>query len=1151
MLNIYRSRETVDKEKFIYAEIQRRGEFATVLVPDQYTLAAERQALSRLGTQVLLEVEILGFSRLGTRVLEETGDDGVKFIDKYGRHMLLSKILREKEDELRVFSRAANKETFIEAINNFISKAKQYEIKPEDLYQAAADDEVQTAEDDRENILTRKLRDLQLIYRAYEEGIKGKFTDTEDLIDLYIEKAAESEYIAERSFWLFGFDSFTPKNLGLIGALVRYAKEVNVVLTYNDKAGDRELFSLGGIVTENLIKLAKSMEQDVSLRDLQIDEPGVEKVRRARGIARIEEELYVPAGARTADNAAGVLTGGCAADETGITLVRAGDIYREAESCASFVSYLLREKGLRYRDIAVICNDQGERASAIRRAFYEWGIDVFDDRKRSLMSSPVAIYITGLMEVILHEYRTGDIFRVLKTGLGKLSVDEVEELENYATKYNIRGSMWKKPFEKGAFEYGDEGMARLEDIRCRGMEIFLAFEGVYKGKKTCGGFIREYYEFLVRESGLGEKITELVQAQEGAGFRDLAEETLQIWSQIMGVMGQIVELMGDEKFSGKELLPVLQSGLSQLEVGVLPPTVDDILLGTMQRTRCGDIKALLVVGANEGLLPLTGEEEILFSREELAVLAGDAGGAVEETAGRVSGDAATAPNLKNLGTLDRIRDMEENLAIYRNLSKPESYLWISYAARDESGSELLPSDIFTEITRILPEVEVQDDVVTADRVLMQMGGEINTLRHYTQEVKRAGRGKIRGEWQVAAEWLQSKNSEGLRRVKEGLAFQNIQEPLPADLARELFHRDGAGLGKDEFSFSPSRLEKYGRCPFDHFVGYGLNPMELRPFATSGRELGDLYHGVLMDYSRKLTDEDRWDLVTREESDELVDRLVEERGASYREGLFTYSNRERYWLRRAKTACRQVCWSLVLQMRAGSIAESFYEESFARARRVGPIIKDVAGGKVYIEGKIDRLDLLEDGRVKIMDYKTGHEKFDLREAETGYRLQLMLYLQAAQGADRHPAGVFYFLIADPRINADDKAKGSYGGQELSEKIEKELDRYFRMNGIMVDEPEVIREVAGDFQGFSPILPLRASKEGIKGTTQDFLLSEADFYNLQQTVSEVSGQICQDILDGKIPLHPKKSGKIIPCTYCDYRSICRFDLNFPGCEFDVVQ
>ena len=53
-------------------------------------------------------------------------------------------------------------------------------------------------------------------------------------------------------------------------------------------------------------------------------------------------------------------------------------------------------------------------------------------------------------------------------------------------------------------------------------------------------------------------------------------------------------------------------------------------------------------------------------------------------------------------------------------------------------------------------------------------------------------------------------------------------------------------------------------------------------------------------------------------------------------------------------------------------------------------------KVYIEGKIDRLDVLANDRIKIIDYKTGQESFRVEEARGGYRLQLMLYLKAAAG-----------------------------------------------------------------------------------------------------------------------------------------------------------
>ncbi len=213
---------------------------------------------------------------------------------------------------------------------------------------------------------------------------------------------------------------------------------------------------------------------------------------------------------------------------------------------------------------------------------------------------------------------------------------------------------------------------------------------------------------LMEYAGLGDKILTLIEEQEAQGMLDLAEETSQIWRQIVGLFDQLAELTGEDAFDGKEFVSVLITGLSELEVGVLPPTADDILMGTMQRTRSGQVRAAVVIGANEGVLPSGAPEEGLFSLEELDYL---------------------TESGKEICKVERIRVLEEKLAIYRNLSKPSDYLWISYSASDEEGKETRPSEIVDNIRRIFPNLPVENDVLNRSDVKSLVGGRLSTLRH--------------------------------------------------------------------------------------------------------------------------------------------------------------------------------------------------------------------------------------------------------------------------------------------------------------------------------------------------------------------------------------------------------------------------------------
>ncbi len=217
MLQIFYGRESIEKEKFIYEDIQKNPGRTIVIVPDQYTLEAEKQAFLFLHAESMMDVEIIGMSRLGSRLLSQQGGGSKTFIDKYGRHMLLTQIAGKCEDKLQVFKGSLRKPAFIEMTNNFISEMKQYNVNPQDLTELS-----QALSE--ESVLRAKLADLVLIFSEYQKKIKDRYTDSEDYIDLYMSKIRSSAWISESRIWVYGFDSFAPKALDVLGNLIATAK---------------------------------------------------------------------------------------------------------------------------------------------------------------------------------------------------------------------------------------------------------------------------------------------------------------------------------------------------------------------------------------------------------------------------------------------------------------------------------------------------------------------------------------------------------------------------------------------------------------------------------------------------------------------------------------------------------------------------------------------------------------------------------------------------------------------------------------------------------------------------------------------------------------------------------------------------------------
>ena len=1123
MLNIYCGRESVDHEKFIYGNIGVNSR-ALIIVPDQYTLDAERRLFAETGAKALMDVEVISMSRLGYRLLNELGGSRRTFIDKYGRHMILSQVVREHAEDLQIFKGLEGKNSFLEMVNNFISEMKQYNSGPDEL-------ETIKAQVEEGSYVYRKLSDLELIFGEYEKAISGKYTDSEDYIDLFLGKIGKSELIRGNKIWIYGFDSFAPKALSVIGELMTYAEEVNVVLScsFDRSSRDSELFELGRIVSGNLIKEAEARK--ITHREIPLPEdietyPDHHKYAAAR---HIEREIYaLPAVPfRRKDN------------EELPVFVEAGNLYNEAENAAGYVLHLIRDKGYRLGDIRLVLNDQDVRGPIVKRVFEEYGLEIFMDQGREASDNPIIRYIMALLDAAIENYDTQDIMSMLKTGMGDLNMDEIADLENYAIKYRIRGTMWTKPFRKGSFEYEPEELERLSAFAEKAVANVSRLKKAMKAG-TYAEFMPEFYEILKNGADLPSKIEKLVKDQTDQGRSDLAEETDQVWDSFLNITKQITEIMGERSFDGETFRDLLETGMEGIKVGMLPPAKDGLVMGTMQRTRIGKIRSLMVLGANEGVLPAGKPARGLFGEEEKELF-------------RSKG--------VEFCKTDPFILMEEMMGIYRNLSDSAEKLYISYSMSDLDGNSSKPSSVWMKLREIFPEAEVKKDAVSDRNMKLLLNGAPGGLKHMANALERYTEGEPLPEYTEAGlDWYKIHDPGKLESIRRGLSFTNKAEDLGRDMASKLFRIDPA----IDMSISPSRLEKFSRCPFSHFVSYGLKPEERRVFQVAPREIGDVYHSCLMKLTERLTvpglpltdPASPWMTITDDELREMAEGFVKEETSNYREGLFKLGKEEEYRTSRMNEAVVEVCRNLVEQVRAGAIMEGRFEASFGRGQKIPPIAIDtVIDGKhekAYIEGKIDRVDYLPDSRVKIIDYKTGNEKFSIKEAEKGYRLQLMLYLEAALGGEKKPAGVFYFHISEPMINMTGKGDPESDPEGVGE-LKKAIAKEFKLNGILVDDPQVIKSIAGDFEGFSEIIPVRVNKDGDYSSTgkgEGQMLTEDQFSDLRGKVADTVSEKVAELLKGKVAINPMKTKDRSACTYCEYKGICRFDTIFEGNKWNPV-
>lgn len=1087
MLNIYYGRENLNKSKFIFDNLEGK---ALLIVPDQYTLEAERDAFFYLEKNALIDIDIMSFSRFGEIVVKRAGTKP-NVLGREGRQMILTKIIRDKSKELEIFQGSAGKTDFVEMVNDFVSDLKQHNTSVEDLEEA-----ITNVKDD--TILKKKLQEIKIIYQSYEQYIQGKYIDSEDYISYYVSKIGETGVLDGTTVWIYGFDSFTDRNKMVVKEMEKWADRVNMVITYDESESEKELFAIGKSMIESLEKVIPAtvvtpieMTYGLSTND---------------DITAIEQSLY--AISFDAKKPAG-----------NVLLQKTTNLYNEAVNAAIYVLGLVRDHDYKYSDIAIISNDLENTGELYKRVFAEYGMDLFIDKKRNIMHHPAVNYILALLDVIGYNYRKEDVIRMAKTGFACSDEDRVEALEIYANIFNIRGAQWKKDFTKGVSRFEPEEIQEFNETRKEITGDLEEFNRTFTDGKTVREKAEALENFLIDVIDIEAKIESLEEKQEEEYRFEIAQENSQIWGAITNVLEQMVEGLGDEKISKKEFVEILKSGFELAEIGLLPPTVDGLIMGTMQRTRRNHIKATVVVNAIEGVLPAQQVDTGILNEDERTFL---------------------DHNNIRICKLSQLKTMEESMAIYKNISKTEEKLYMSYAVSDNEGKSMTPSAIFTKMTEIFPSLEIVRDRFEGGEFSYLIGGidaTRNNMINFLVEMIQTG--KINPNWTKVFRYFQK--NEDVDKLVDMLAKTFGEDNLSMITASQLYKNSV----DDDFRLSPSRLEKFGRCPFAHFINYGLKLEENREYTIGAPEAGTIYHECLMLISnelnkamtadQKVTSSDSpWMKITREESDNKVKKILSEISKDYMEGIMSQSKYEEYKAKRIERVCCDSVWMAIEHIKVGAIEEMQFEVGFGKGKKLPPIDINVENGKARIEGQIDRWDVLADNFSKVIDYKSGNDKYDEKEARAGVKLQLFIYLMATLNSKRpqnlQPAGAFYFHIDEAAVkDARDQ-----------EDIYKEMEKQYKLSGFLLDDERVKSALDGVSTG-------RSNKVYTNGKN---VMGQEQFDKLLSDIETKVKDMANELTKGNIQISPKKNKNTTSCTHCPYKGICKFDITVEDCRFDMI-
>ncbi|MBW8381864.1 MAG: helicase-exonuclease AddAB subunit AddB [Youngiibacter sp.] len=1111
------------KTTFVFNEIRDRmkdNDLRFILiVPEQYTFRTEQRVLRQLPSDAVLRVAVMSFGTLVRKVLGTVGGATHDLISSTGKVMLAAKALSDTRDELTIYKGVSKRNGFAQTAADLIDELRRFDVDPVVLSSAAEET------DDSE--LKRKLKDISRIYGKYDEDLHRNNVDSTDEAGYAVERLEKAEFVKGAVVYIDEFNDFSVMQLKLIGKLMEASAAVTLALTldYYD-SGDGDVFSITRDTERKVMRLAE--ESGTSLmKPMILGSPGQARLSGNRELQHIEAEFF-----RYPNKA---LNGNIGS----VSIYKAQNSYDEVERIAKDITKKVREdESLRYRDMAVLCRDIDSYSSIAQSIFNEYGIPLFLDKRRSIAGSPISIYVLSLLETLVSGFAYEPLFRMLKTGLSVITTEEADLLENYVLAHGL-GS-WHF-FGDWKFSYpnitGSELNARyLSDV----IEMRDRIAGTYSSLKDrlseCKD-ARDVTSVLFNHMEENGALTKAAAAARSAGEQDHTEFR-EVLSGINSIFDDMATVFGDEKIELPVYFEMMKAAVASYEIGLIPLTLDQVILGDVARIRSGGTKGLYILGANDGVFPRAIKDEGIFTDLDKKAL--------KDKGVELSVDSRT-------------RSVYEQFLIYTALTTPSGYLFLSYPSSDLEGKSLRPSMVVNRLKKIFPDLteEVPKGPLEADLAgLEEVTRPDPTFNQLVHEMRKNYQGEdVEALWGEVYRWFREKPefASRLDTAVRGLAYSNMAQKLPRKTIK--------GLYGDEMKISVSRLERFSQCPFAYFIQYGMKAKDRVLHEITAPDIGLLMHGVIDRFTEDLkgleggiAQADREFI--HESISALVDEAIDTTNAIYKE-----SPRYRHMGEKIKKTLMRSVDTITRQISKGDFVPRFNELGFGMDGILPPLKIDLdgEGEDVFLIGRIDRVDVLElDGKsyIRIIDYKSSAKDVSITEVFYGLQMQLLVYLDVVlKNSDillksgAIPGAILYFRMDDPIID------GSLSMD--TETIEREVFKSLQMKGLILKDASVVRSMDREMGDYSLIVPAKitssgevVSKSNRKDKTMATILTEEDFDTLREYTTESIRRILREMVSGNITVLPAKNGDRIPCTYCTYSAICQFDARMPGNKYRKI-
>jgi ATP-dependent helicase/nuclease subunit B len=1091
------------------------------ILPRQATFNAERDLACSAELGGFCRARVVSFDQLGREVFDECGGTSIPQLTPLGRQMLIGHLLRKLEPQLQLFGGTARRVGLAAELELVFAELERSGHGADELAAMIRKLESRPASGLDADSLLAKLRDIELVYRAYAQAIGQDRLDQHQRANQVLSLIAECESFRNAQVYVDGFAQFTENQRQLLAGIGKVAAKMEICLLIEPASptvrdphhlpGELNLFHHTEQTYRRLYFCLRDAGVEITAPVLLKESP---RFAGSPSLGWLERNMF--------DDQAEPMRGAA-----GIELIEATDRRAEVDAVAREIKSLCAG-GMRLRDIALIARDLKPYHAPLAASFAEHDIPHFVDLRRSAAHHPLLAALRAILEIARFDWPNDGVLRLIKTGLIRGIDDDLADLiENYLLTHFVRdASEWRssKPWpEDRPLPAEDElpapAAASVDTARRQLVDALSPVIDKLRGTSElpCRVISTEIFEAFDR-LGIQASLEQWISADRRAKRIEQADEHQQVWDELTALFQEMVELLGDELMSLERFGEVLESGFEQFDLALTPPTVDQVLVGQIDRTRSPRLRAVFLLGLCEGEFPAAPADGSILSDRERREL---------------------QEQQIDLDPDSRRRLLDERLLGYIAMARTSERLYPCRPTIDAAGRKAAPSVFWQEVRRLFPDAPVKE-ARPAGRLAPE---DIATPRQLVTSLMRWAREPAANEqtnrtWESLYQWLAAHpcNDDAVDVIRyrawKALSYANTAK-LSAPMSQALF----AG----PLALSTSQLETFASCPFSHFAKFGLRLRPDEREEIGGRDLSQLYRRLLERLISSAIRQGRsWDGPDFPIDDRAIDACIAQIGESLPASFARGGPRDRYLLERARKTLGQFIASQRELLKRSRFRPAFAAVRFGDGESMQSLeLTTPAGRRVSLHGQIDRVDVLDGGNdCCVINYRLKASALSMDRVYHGLSLQLLanLLVMRANGRQLSPNGLAAagaFILQVPR-----EIKDHPHPDEALDPGDPNFHLSIKPRGIFTAGrlTQLDREFAG---GQSAVVQAFVKKDGTPGrrSTSD-VAEKAEFGALLKHVEQRLGELAGEIASGDISIAPYRLNETSPCAHCDYQGMCRF-------------